>query len=237
MNDEEALLRAVCANPDDDTPRLVYADYLEERDDREKHDAEQAEFIRLWVRAWRLERDFISMPEIGKINSAEFMEYNKAKFRADDLIRNYHGQWLRPPPGFRGVKSYYGGEKLPRLVWFSQTELTSVYLRFQRGMIHSLTMHMPAFPLVYPVLDNEFPEALHPIQHVSFFSLLPELSCLFSIDAAGRTLCCGKPIVSGLRGILLQLATRFPGVTFKYGNEYAEAPAGHPELAATGRVY
>jgi uncharacterized protein (TIGR02996 family) len=30
MNDREALLRAVCENPDDDTPRLVFADWLEE---------------------------------------------------------------------------------------------------------------------------------------------------------------------------------------------------------------
>ncbi|QJX01255.1 TIGR02996 domain-containing protein [Frigoriglobus tundricola] len=26
MTERDALLRAICANPDDDTPRLVYAD-------------------------------------------------------------------------------------------------------------------------------------------------------------------------------------------------------------------
>lgn len=39
--DEAALLRMIRGNPDDDLPRLVYADWLEERDH-----AEQAEMIR-----------------------------------------------------------------------------------------------------------------------------------------------------------------------------------------------
>ena len=33
MTDHDALVRAICANPDDDTPRLVYADYLDEIDE------------------------------------------------------------------------------------------------------------------------------------------------------------------------------------------------------------
>src|SRR5262249_22464510 len=37
-----ALLRAIIANPDDDTPRLVYADWLQEHDDPER-----AEYIRV----------------------------------------------------------------------------------------------------------------------------------------------------------------------------------------------
>jgi uncharacterized protein (TIGR02996 family) len=41
MNHDDALLHAVLASPDDDTPRLVYADWLEERGDP------RAEFIRV----------------------------------------------------------------------------------------------------------------------------------------------------------------------------------------------
>jgi uncharacterized protein (TIGR02996 family) len=44
MSDERALLAAVRANPDEDTPRLMYADWLEEHGD-----AGQAEFVRLQV--------------------------------------------------------------------------------------------------------------------------------------------------------------------------------------------
>jgi uncharacterized protein (TIGR02996 family) len=42
---EHALLRAVAAAADDDTPRLVYADWLEEHGD-----ADRAEFIRVQCR-------------------------------------------------------------------------------------------------------------------------------------------------------------------------------------------
>jgi uncharacterized protein (TIGR02996 family) len=42
MTDEAALLAAIAARPDDDTPRLVYADWLDDHGD-----ADRAEFIRL----------------------------------------------------------------------------------------------------------------------------------------------------------------------------------------------
>lgn len=45
MSDEEALLRAIVANPDDDLRRLVYADWLDERG--QPQDVARAEFIRL----------------------------------------------------------------------------------------------------------------------------------------------------------------------------------------------
>jgi uncharacterized protein (TIGR02996 family) len=45
MSDREALLAAITANPEEETSRLVYADWLEENDE-----AERAEFIRLQCR-------------------------------------------------------------------------------------------------------------------------------------------------------------------------------------------
>jgi uncharacterized protein (TIGR02996 family) len=44
MSDHEALLAAICENPDEDTPRLVFADWLEERDQPER-----AAFVRSQV--------------------------------------------------------------------------------------------------------------------------------------------------------------------------------------------
>jgi uncharacterized protein (TIGR02996 family) len=44
MTDRDALLRAICENPDDDAPRLVYADWLDEHGD-----PRQAEFIRVQI--------------------------------------------------------------------------------------------------------------------------------------------------------------------------------------------
>lgn len=51
MSEEAAFLRAIHADPDDDTPRLVFADWLQETGDRA--DAEWAELIRLQVRLAR----------------------------------------------------------------------------------------------------------------------------------------------------------------------------------------
>src|SRR5262245_55373335 len=42
MSDHDALYRAILANPDDDTPRLVYADWLQENGR-----PEEAELIRV----------------------------------------------------------------------------------------------------------------------------------------------------------------------------------------------
>lgn len=45
MNERDALMHAICTNPDDDTPRLVFADWLQENGEQE-----YAEFVRLQVR-------------------------------------------------------------------------------------------------------------------------------------------------------------------------------------------
>ncbi len=51
MTDRDALLAAIAANPDEDTPRLVYADWLQENDQ-----LEQAEFIRVQCRLEHVSR-------------------------------------------------------------------------------------------------------------------------------------------------------------------------------------
>lgn len=49
MSDGDALLKSIIANRDDDTPRLVYADWLEENEQTDR-----AEFIRLTISYLRL---------------------------------------------------------------------------------------------------------------------------------------------------------------------------------------
>jgi uncharacterized protein (TIGR02996 family) len=51
MSDPDALLSAITANPDEDTPRLVYADWLDEHGE-----AERAEFIRVQCKLEHLPR-------------------------------------------------------------------------------------------------------------------------------------------------------------------------------------
>jgi len=61
MGEREALLRAVCDNPDDDLPRLVFADWLEEHGEPER-----AEFIRVQIRLSRLTFVPLDEPALAK---------------------------------------------------------------------------------------------------------------------------------------------------------------------------
>lgn len=54
VTDRESLLRSILESPQDDTPRLIYADWLEENGE-----AERAEFVRVQVELARLERNEI----------------------------------------------------------------------------------------------------------------------------------------------------------------------------------
>jgi uncharacterized protein (TIGR02996 family) len=73
-SDGEALFRAVCENPVDDTPRLVYADWLEENGR-----GERAEFIRLQCEAWNL--------------CPAYPTIREARARAAELLRAHGDRW------------------------------------------------------------------------------------------------------------------------------------------------
>ena len=60
MTDADALLRAIVRHPDDDTPRLVYADWLQENDR-----AEEAEFLRVQCRLAAAEPDDPEYPALA----------------------------------------------------------------------------------------------------------------------------------------------------------------------------
>jgi uncharacterized protein (TIGR02996 family) len=75
VTDEEALLRAVIADPDDDAPRLIYADWLDEHGQ-----GERAEFIRVQCEAAR-------QWSLRKAISLELLE------RAEELQKLYGPVW------------------------------------------------------------------------------------------------------------------------------------------------
>ncbi len=85
---EAALLRAVAANPDEDTPRLVYADYLDELGGASR--AARAEFIRLHVRIAPL--------------SADHPERAAAAVRLTQLLCAWDTVWqFEMPPGYKAL--------------------------------------------------------------------------------------------------------------------------------------
>src|SRR4051812_6366435 len=77
MPDDDAFLRAIIDNPDDDLPRLVYADWLDEHGDPDR-----AEFIRLQCT--------LSCP------STKRDEFAQQFMRSENLLARHRERWLGP---------------------------------------------------------------------------------------------------------------------------------------------
>ena len=92
MSERDALLTAVCTNPEDDTPRLVFADWLDEHDE-----VVRAEFIRLQI-------ELEGLPD-GK-------KKQKLQAREKTLLDKYGDAWsesLKPYFAYyyRGTYAYH----------------------------------------------------------------------------------------------------------------------------------
>ncbi|QJW96802.1 TIGR02996 domain-containing protein [Frigoriglobus tundricola] len=82
MSDEAALLRTIYAEPDDDAPRLVYADWLDENGQPER-----AEFLRVQI-------------ELANRDDYTSDEYRKLDERAGLLLEEYRVKWTAPFTAF-----------------------------------------------------------------------------------------------------------------------------------------
>ncbi len=87
MSESLAFLRAIIARPDDDTPRLVYADYLEENDQPQR-----AEFIRLQC---QLARHLSQLVKDRKLESV--------LNRQQELLCQFESRWRAELPQIPGV--------------------------------------------------------------------------------------------------------------------------------------
>jgi uncharacterized protein (TIGR02996 family) len=90
MSPEEArFLEHVCAGPDDDSPRLIYADWLDERDDP------RGEFIRVQIALSRLPAHDLRRP--GLLD------------REAVLLARHHAEWSEPLRGLAGSAEFRRG--------------------------------------------------------------------------------------------------------------------------------
>ena len=147
-NDEADLLRAVFATPDDDLPRLVYADWL-----TENGEPEYGDFIRVQVELARW-REYVAPPEILEIansgrmysQSAIDLITEKAREHNDrrDALRKRERELQRLTPQWVGVKlsdphyepclDEYGGEVI----------YGPLRMGFRRGFVESVTCTLAA---------------------------------------------------------------------------------------------
>src|SRR4051812_13666429 len=80
---ERKLLDAVLADPDDDAPRLVYADWLDEHDQPER-----AEFIRL---------------QIALASQPRAKRKEELRLREKELLDRYQERWAEPVAEFKTI--------------------------------------------------------------------------------------------------------------------------------------
>jgi uncharacterized protein (TIGR02996 family) len=82
MTEGDALLAAILATPDEDTPRLAYADWLDEHDQPFR-----AEFIRVQI-------------ELARMSSLELVPWNRRllelRAREKTLLALHGNEWLAP---------------------------------------------------------------------------------------------------------------------------------------------
>jgi uncharacterized protein (TIGR02996 family) len=82
MTDGDALLAAILASPDEDTPRLAYADWLDENDQPDR-----AALIRVQI-------------ELGRLPPNEAVPWNRhaagLRAREQALLEDHRAEWLAP---------------------------------------------------------------------------------------------------------------------------------------------
>lgn len=95
-NGHRDLVRAVCENPDDDLPRLAYADWLDDHGDPAR-----AEFIRVQVR----------LPQLGYDRRNSRKERDHLEARQRELLDRHLSDW-QSPFADRLLKPWPDGERL-----------------------------------------------------------------------------------------------------------------------------
>lgn len=139
MSDADALLRAIVRHPDDDTPRLVYADWLQENGR-----GEEAEFLRAQCR----------LAAGGPTDP----EYAELSLREDELRAWLGTHGPRPRPTFPGGLSVEGGNRwwtythrgFPRFLEFDGYERHGT--KAMRALANALERAFDALPARWLVL-------------------------------------------------------------------------------------
>jgi uncharacterized protein (TIGR02996 family) len=95
LSQEQAFLADIGANPDDDTPRLVFADWLTERDG--PGDSERAEFIRVQCQSQHLPPCTCSFGRVLTSSSCRrclaLLRELRLRFEVQDRLRDEWRSW------------------------------------------------------------------------------------------------------------------------------------------------
>jgi uncharacterized protein (TIGR02996 family) len=179
MNLEEAFLREVIEHPDDDGPRLVYADWLEENGDPAR-----AEFIRVQCQLARLPEDDPRRPALQKRERALLARHRKEWFKPFRGLDLAEWQWQR---GFiERVEMYASDTTVPDRMERLTSNTPVRTLRVQ-GELLDASVVLAAAPHFRRLRELEFPYtefAYHPEAIGELFTS-PHVTGLTSLSLVG----------------------------------------------------
>ena len=226
MTHDEAFLQAILEDPEADTPRLVYADWLEERGDP------RSEFIRVQCELARIGGGDPRSAELG--------------YRQQQLLSAHRAEWLGP---LRGVTTLYDptfrrgfleemtldartflelGERLFALHPLRHVSITDAgqgaYSDPEGHRRHVSTL--AASPLLARLTSMGLPFIGDP--GIEVLAASPHLARLTSLDLARGQLGPARALAASP---YLRHLTRLNLVANRIGPEGAEALAGSPFLA------
>ncbi len=121
MTDDAAFIQAIRAVPFDDAPRLIYADWLEERGQ-----SDRAEFIRIQCQLARLPDGSPEQPALH--------------LRAEKLLRGHWEEWVGPLREIVGPRRDQYGER-----WMGDKYRPAGLRRFHRGFVSILALDAEDF--------------------------------------------------------------------------------------------
>ncbi len=210
MSDEDALLRAITLAPDDDLPRLVYADWLDERGDPAFGGRARAEFIRLQCETHAVAK---TRPQ----SASERERLRRLQARAYGLLRRNKDRWATGAAGVATQCRYERG--MPERLVFPASVFCHTPGALDLVPVRWLCLTFDekgALPLVRQVMADPVAERLKILELL----LLPRMSrAVLSVLLKGRA--CGivpRVNISFLTGTLAEEFRAEALLRAKFGN-------------------
>jgi uncharacterized protein (TIGR02996 family) len=123
VDERRALMAAIISQPDDDAPRLVFSDWLQEHGD--EHDRARAEFIRLQIEMSKLpEKD----PRRKKLSR-----------RAEKLVSEHDAVWIAPLLGIERLLIH----PVPNLDEYAGGLWGTLFMPVQRFLLNAYQRVLP----------------------------------------------------------------------------------------------
>jgi uncharacterized protein (TIGR02996 family) len=183
-SDGAALLRAICDNPDEDTPRLAYADWLDEQGG--ESNIARAEFIRLQITA------------AAKCDDPDKLFFTD---RETELFRPHFEKWATEAPKFPGVSVWTGndyGNGYIRGFPFS------LYAKSVRSYLKAAPKLFPQVPVTKVRFADFTPKTAEELANSPWVSRIQYLDQLNGIPSEALEALGRSPHMGNLRRVLLR---------------------------------